>query len=144
MDLLDFFIALIDFGMVILIWMTQWVVYPGFMYFRQEDLMRWHPKYTSSIYYLVMVLMTAQVSLHVLKLFLHFDWWQAISLVLIGLAWVNTFLFAVPLHQKISRNIDLSASITGLIRTNRYRAVLWSVVWMISLVTILRNQGLFD
>ena len=56
--------TLVDFGLFILIWLTQLVIYPSFTYFREQDLTRWHRKYTRAISYIVMPLMLGQVGLH--------------------------------------------------------------------------------
>ena len=89
--------SIVDFGLVVLIWMTQLVVYPSFTYFSENDLINWHSRYTTAISLIVMPLMLAQVAIHGFALFQNFTWLGFFVAVLIGLVWVNTFFFAVPL-----------------------------------------------
>ncbi len=136
-------ITLIDFGLFILIWMTQLVVYPSFTYFKDEDLYKWHTKYTTAISIIVMPLMLGQVGLHVYDLYANFNLLRLSTLIGIGLAWVNTFFFAVPLHNKITSGKEINPSAKTLVRVNWYRTIIWSLVFFISLVLTLKNQALF-
>ena len=52
---------LADFGLLVLIWMVQLVVYPGFKYYQRERLLEWHARYTSRISYIVGPLMLGQL-----------------------------------------------------------------------------------
>lgn len=130
---------LIDFGLVVLIWMTQLVVYPSFTYFQPGDLVRWHEKYTTAVSIIVMPLMLGQLVAHSYDLSQVFTWWRAVAFILILLAWVNTFFFAVPLHNKIGANQEVIASAKRLVAVNWYRSGLWSVVSLLSLIEYLRN-----
>ncbi len=42
---------LFDFGLVVLIWIVQLVIYPGLCYYSETDLLKWHKLYTSRIAY---------------------------------------------------------------------------------------------
>ena len=132
---------LIDFGLVILIWMTQLVVYPSFTHFGKDELLGWHQKYTTAISVIVMPLMLGQVVLHGFFLYVDFDAIKLIAGVLIGLTWVNTFLFAVPLHNKISFGQEVIQSARALIKINWVRTFLWSAVFLLTLFDYLRSQG---
>jgi len=33
---------LFDFGLLVLIWLVQLVIYPSFLYYEQDNLKRWH------------------------------------------------------------------------------------------------------
>ncbi len=131
---------LIDFGLVILIWMTQLVVYPSFTHFSSQDLVRWHEKYTTAISILVMPLMIGQLVLHSYDLAVTFTWYRTIAFVLILLAWINTFFYAVPLHNRISVGSDVCRSAKNLVVINWYRTALWSLVFAIGLFEYLRRS----
>lgn len=122
---------LIDFGLVVLIWMTQLVVYPSFCYFSDSDLLLWHRRYTTSISFLVIPLMLAQLFSHGIGLWQHFSLPRLLAAILIGLIWVNTFGYAVPLHNKISAGADIASSAKRLVAVNWYRTVLWTVVFLL-------------
>ncbi len=130
---------LIDFGLVILIWMTQLVVYPGFTHFEEANLINWHQRYTTAISIIVMPLMLGQVAIHALGLFHEFNWLKLLVVFLIGLAWINTFFFAVPLHNKIGIGEEVLASARELVRINWFRTGIWSAVFLLSLVDYLRS-----
>lgn len=136
-------ITLIDFGLFILIWMTQLVVYPSFTYFSDDDLYKWHSKYTTAISIIVMPLMLGQVGLHAYDLYANFNALRLTTVVLISLAWVNTFLFAVPLHNNITAGKEINPSAKALVRVNWYRTIIWSLVFLISLAQTSKNQALF-
>lgn len=132
---------LIDFGLVILIWMTQLIVYPSFTYFQSDDLVIWHGKYTRYISIIVMPLMVGQLGFHLFGVFDQFSIERLFSLLLIAAVWINTFFFAVPLHNKIAGDIESLASAKALVRINWFRTIGWTLVFLISFVQVLRNQG---
>ena len=131
---------LVDFGLVILIWMTQLIVYPSFTYFNPDDLVRWHDKYTTAVSIIVMPLMLGQIALHSYSLYSGFSWMTFVAFAFVILTWINTFFFAVPLHNLIAANQEVSESAQGLVRVNWYRTFLWSVVFLIGLFQYLRSQ----
>lgn len=124
---------LIDFGLVILVWMTQLVVYPSFTYFSPGDLPLWHRRYTTSISFLVVPLMLAQLFTHSVGLWQHFSLPRLLTAILIGLIWINTFGYAVPLHNKISAGINVTVSARQLVAVNWYRTALWTVVFLLGI-----------
>lgn len=124
---------IIDFGLVVLIWMVQLVVYPGFAYYNEKNLQAWHEKYTLRITVIVLPLMLAQLWLHVISIWESFDWLKLVLLVMILIVWLNTFLIAVPLHRKISNNLDSRLSSLALVKINWYRTVLWSLIFVVQL-----------
>lgn len=126
-------LSLIDFGLVILVWMTQLVVYPSFTYFSPGDLLLWHRRYTTYISFLVIPLMLAQLLTHGVGLWQHFSLPRLLAAILIGLIWVNTFGYAVPLHNKISAGTDVASSAKQLVAINWYRTVLWTVVFLLGI-----------
>lgn len=136
-------LKLFDFGLVILIWMTQLIVYPSFTYYSASALVDWHAKYTTAISIIVMPLMLGQLLLHGLGLLHDFSWVRLFAAILIGLSWVNTFFFAVPLHNKISNNTDVLEAAAQLVSVNWYRTVLWTIVFLLGMLKSPKNPGLF-
>lgn len=130
---------LFDFGIVVLIWMTQLIVYPSFTQFDPSDLQRWHASYTMRISLIVMPLMFGQLGFHVYQLTQQIGLLQIIALILIVLAWANTFLYAVPLHNQIGAGVEVIESAEKLISVNAWRTGFWSVVFLIDLFLILKK-----
>ena len=54
---------LLDFGLCILIWMVQLVVYPSFLFFSFNNLFTWHKTYTKAIALIVIPLMLGQLGI---------------------------------------------------------------------------------
>lgn len=130
---------LADFGLVILIWMTQLIVYPSFTYMNSSDLLQWHPKYTQMITLIVMPLMLIQLATTAYQTYSQFNGSNSIQLVLVLIIWLSTFFQAVPLHNKIAAGLDLATVSYQLVRVNWLRTILWSVLFIISITSYLRN-----
>ncbi|MCR9251449.1 MAG: hypothetical protein NXI20_13555 [bacterium] len=125
-------ITMIDFGVFIMIWLVQLVVYPAFQYFNPSNLERWHHRYTKGITIVVMPLMISQLFLHGYILYQDKSPLEVVTLALVLAAWYITFVHAVPLHNKISMRTDIEDSIKSLIQFNLGRALIWTVVLAIT------------
>lgn len=132
---------LFDTGLLVLIWMTQLIVYPSFTQFSPDDLLRWHAPYTSRISVIVMPLMLGQLALHLIWVQKDMGIWPVIALSLIILAWVNTFFFAVPLHNQIAAGTDVMEAAQKLVSVNAWRTACWTLVFGIDLALLL-NTGM--
>lgn len=58
---IDLVRLLLDFGLVVLIWIVQLVIYPSLCYYQDKDLAKWHKIYTQRIGVIVGPLMIAQL-----------------------------------------------------------------------------------
>lgn len=125
---------LFDTGLFILIWMVQWVVYPSFLFYTEQDLKRWHLTYTRRITCIVLPLMLGQLVLTFWHAFLDASLMAYAKCVLVVLIWVITFLLAVPLHRSLDHDDNTLASRQELIRVNMYRTALWTIVFVLSIV----------
>lgn len=90
---------LIDFGLVILIWMTQLIVYPSFTQMNSDNLFDWHTSYTGRISILVMPLMIGQLGLHIYGLTQTLSSGQIAAFLFVILAWINTFFLRRTITQ---------------------------------------------
>lgn len=133
----DDFRLLLDFGFAVLIWAVQLVIYPSFLYYPKKDLITWHRSYTVRVTYIVMPLMFGQLILSIWQLIALKNLYTVLSVILIGLLWVLTFTVFVPLHRNIDRGQPESDTSLKLVRYNWIRTVLWSSVFLISLVNSL-------
>lgn len=123
-------IPLIDFGLVILIWMVQLVVYPSFKYYSASDLLKWHRAYTAGITVIVLPLMLAQLLLHAWRLYCDMSLPNAWLMLLVISTWLLTFTVFVPLHDKITANQALPITLSKLAAYNWGRTVIWSVIFV--------------
>ena len=123
-------IPLIDFGLLVLIWMIQLVVYPSFKYFSSTALLQWHRCYTARITWVVLPLMVAQVILHAWRCYADFSLNNACLLGLVISTWMTTVTIFVPLHNQITAADALPATLTKLVNYNWIRTATWSVIFL--------------
>ncbi|MFS4492419.1 hypothetical protein [Maribacter sp. 2308TA10-17] len=128
---------LFDFGLLVLIWLVQLVVYPGFQYYNAENLLKWHQKYTIGISVVVIPLMFGQLITAVLLLFELKTIFTIGSLFLISMVWAITFLQFVPLHRKIAVGEFDNTLLKKLVRRNWSRTLIWTVIFIWTFLTSL-------
>lgn len=124
----------IDFGLVILIWMVQLIVYPSFRYYSPDELAIWHPKYSNLITLIVGPLMLAQVGVVGWELLHRFSWLGVVSAGLVGLMWASTAFQAVPIHNTIASGDASAETLARLVSVNWIRTVGWTVIFGLGLL----------
>ena len=123
---------LIDFGLVVLIFLVQLCIYPAFKYFSEENLRIWHRVYTPNITYVVFPLMLGQLGFSAYYVFFDADVLHWLHFILVLLTWLSTFAFFVPLHQKINAGSFNKRNLLQLEKGNWFRLILWALVFVIS------------
>lgn len=129
-----------DFGMLVLIWLVQLVIYPGLKFYQKQDLMQWHKRYVIKVAYVVMPLMIGQLSLAIAQTFTTFTIYHLIILILIVLVWISTFFQFLPMHNRISFGESDDLILDRLIRKNWLRTVLLTLIFFGNLVVILLEK----
>lgn len=124
---------LIDFGLVVLIFLVQLCIYPAFTYYKSEDLKKWHATYTDRIALVVLPLMLGQLMLSFFQIIQTLNFFTMSYFVLVGLSWVITFLVYVPLHRKIDTLENRMYYSAKIVKLNWWRVVLWCLVFGVSL-----------
>ena len=132
---------LFDVGLLVLIWLVQLIIYPSFLFFELNNLKRWHDNYTKKITYVVLPLMTGQFIIAVIHLFNDLSIFTLGSLLIIVSLWMITILIFVPLHNKISSDLFSRSIINKLVRLNWIRTLLWSGLFVSSLLHFLTNKA---
>ena len=127
---LIFFRLLIDFGLVVLIWIIQLIVYPSFQQYTAENLIIWHKKYTRLIGYIVGPLMLAQLGISIYQITCTVTFFHSMHLLVISLIWMQTFFQFVPLHTTISKGKINEQILLSLEHKNWYRTVLWTALFL--------------
>ena len=107
---------------------VQLLVYPAFLHFSRENLLRWHTTYTHRISLLVVPLMLAQLLGGVHWACLHPGWGSGVYLGLVVVLWGITFLKFVPYHTAISRGRAAKTLLGRLVIENWIRTLLWIAV----------------
>ncbi len=131
---LDLARLLIDFGFVVLIWAVQLVIYPSFGFYTKDNLFIWHKSYTARVTIIVLPLMFSQLILSCMQLWEIQNWYTILSLVFVITLWLQTFLIFVPLHQSIDKNEPVENVCNKLVNKNWTRTVLWTFLFVISIV----------
>jgi len=126
----------VDTGLFILIWMVQLVVYPSFLYYKREHLIRWHKKYTTNISILVVPLMLSQLVLAVFEIFTNYSLLTILYFLLVICSWLITFLIFVPIHSKISTNTHTREILKKLVSYNWLRTIIWSIIMVVTFINI--------
>lgn len=126
----------VDFGLVVLIWLVQLIIYPGFAYYSPAELALWHPRYTNLITLIVGPLMLAQLGLYAWALHSRFDLLTFLGAGLVVVTWVSTAVQAIPLHNQISAGLDVAVAVTNLVRVNWVRTLAWTVLFGLDLLAL--------
>lgn len=119
-----------DFGLVILIWLVQLVIYPSFLFYSKEQLIPWHQKYTVGISFIVIPLMFGQLILAILQLINEMTIYTISSMVLIILVWTSTFIVFVPMHNKIASGDGNTKVLHQLVKQNWLRTIVWTIIFI--------------
>lgn len=125
---------LFDTAALILIWLVQLVIYPVFLQLKAAEFRVWHPIYTRRVTYVVLPVMLGQLALYAYLIFAAYSWNVLLNLLLILIAWALTFFYAVPLHAQLDGDEDHLPLSKRLIRVNGWRTLVWTLVWLVSVV----------
>ncbi|WP_271782539.1 hypothetical protein [Aquimarina algiphila] len=125
---------LLDFGLVILIWLVQLVIYSAFPYYGHKELMLWHKKYTSRITLIVIPLMIGQLVISIIEILKNTSMFNIIICLSIYSIWIVTFFFIVPIHKKINKSLYTPFILRKLIKINWLRTILWTLIFALSLM----------
>ena len=125
---------LVDAGLVVLIWMVQLIIYPSFTYYKSENLIKWHQKYTSRLAVVVVPLMLTQLALAIVAVFLAFNFTTIFTVVIVLFLWIFTILSFAPLHSKISAGNTNQNLLKLLIQRNWIRTFFWSLLLVFHLI----------
>ena len=121
--------SLVDFGMCVVLWLVQLVIYPSFLRVKTSELLSWHKAYTFRVSFVILPLMFGQLVLAILSVMKDSSIleWLAVAFVLV--CWILTFFVSVPLHRKIEQNDITKETLQRLIITNWPRTILWSLIF---------------
>ena len=124
----------VDFGMLILIWLVQLIIYPSFEFSARESFMQWHEKYTGLITLVVLPLMLAQIALAIGQVYFGDRSWETLTAVgLIVFCWLVTFALSVPAHNQLQTVGNDVETVHWLVRTNWLRTIAWTLVSLLSI-----------
>ena len=126
-NLLPYANLAISWGLFILIWLVQLIIYPGFHRIPAELFVSYHRWYVIRISAVVLPLMVAELILTI--------WWvlsdaySPISLsagFFVSIVWLSTFMFQVPIHNRLKAGRE-NILVRRLVTTNWIRTVAWTL-----------------
>ncbi len=120
---------IIDFGLVVLIWLAQTVIYPSFEHIEASDFRQWHHRYTQIIRAFVVPLMCGQAAVIAYQVAMRPHLSDILSAALVVGCWTSTFTLSMPYHAALQKNGKQLEIIEKLIRSNWIRTILWSLVF---------------
>ena len=127
---------LLDFGLCILIWMVQLIVYPSFLFFSDNNLFTWHKTYTKAIALIVTPLMLGQLGIVIYQIFLIQNAYTFTSIVLVVFLWGITLLKFAPMHQQISEGNAHVKLLKKLVKINWIRTLIWTILCAMSATSV--------
>ena len=125
-DYLSFF----NFGLLILIWLVQLVIYPSFKHWDRRSFARNHAWYTGAITWVVLPLMFGQVGMLVVHWSPDAGGIIISQCLLVAIAWLATFSMSVPLHRRLQQGWDMQ-TIDRLVISNVLRTIAWTIVFLL-------------
>jgi hypothetical protein len=139
MIIIDSFNLAVSWGLTILIWLVQLIIYPGFHRVPPEDFVLYHRWYALRISVVVMPLM-------LFELVFLLGWWLGgadgssayTATLAVGIVWLSTFGLQVPIHKRLQAG-KRDALIRRLVATNWIRTAAWSLKAVIVTLAIARN-----
>ena len=134
-DFLPYANLAVSWGLFILIWLVQIIIYPGFHKIPNEAFVAYHRWYVIRISCIVLPLMMAELALAVRWLLSNdFSPLSVLLCFLVLIIWLSTFALQVPIHNRL-KTAKKDKLIRRLVATNWIRTLAWSVrgllvVWM--------------
>ncbi len=117
----------ISWGLLLLIWLVQVIIYPGFSRIPSENFVTYHRWYAVRISVIVIPLMICELIITVAWLCSdNYSFISLISAFLVVVIWLSTFVLQVPIHNRL-RSGKNEAGIRRLVTTNWIRTIAWSI-----------------
>ena len=126
--------SLVNFGMCVVLWLVQLVIYPSFLRVKTSELLAWHKAYTFRVSFVILPLMFGQLVLTILSIMEDPSILEWLAFAFVLVCWILTFFVSVPLHRKIEQNDTTRETRQKLIMTNWPRTILWSLIFSLGLI----------
>ena len=138
-SLLYIFNIAVSWGLLLLIWLVQIIIYPGFERVPSTGFINYHRWYVKRISAVVLPLMICEVIISVGWLMLeNYSIYSVIATLLVVIIWLSTFTLQVPVHQKLQSAKD-QACIRRLVNSNWIRTIAWTFRAFIVTIAAVKN-----
>lgn len=129
-----------SWGLLVLIWLVQIIIYSGFHQVPSEDFRKYHDWYVKRITVIVLPLMIGEAAAVALWFATAASMAAGMAAVLVVVVWAATFLLQVPIHRLLRKGKQTKL-INLLVATNWIRTIAWSLKAL--MVTVLVARQLF-
>ena len=126
--------TIINFGLVVLIWLVQLIIYPSLAHISEADFISWHRRYVRTISIIVTPLMIAQMLLAAEMLNRDRNLPHMLIVLCIAIIWIASFALSVPCHKALQQHGKNQTVIHRLVGTNWIRTMLWSAIFLLGLL----------
>jgi hypothetical protein len=131
----------VSWGLLLIIWLVQVIIYPGLFRVSSKEFVSYHFWYAFRITAIVLPLMISEVIITVGWLILEpATVYSAAAAVLVFFIWLSTFTLQVPIHKQLQSGKDKKL-IRRLVNTNWIRTFAWSMKAVA--VTFAASKGLW-
>jgi len=117
----------VSWGLLILIWLVQTIIYPGFDRISAGDFAGYHRWYVKRISAVVTPLMIGEAIISIAWLSsVNDSLLPSVSVFMVVIVWLSTLVLQVPIHNHLKSGKD-PAAIRQLVATNWIRTIAWSI-----------------
>ncbi len=124
---------LASFGLVVLIWLVQIIIYPAFAEISPDRFVPWHAGYTRVVTWIVAPLMLVQAALLAWLAVVRPSRFVLITAAMVAVAWIATFALAVPAHDTLQASGLDRAVVARLVAGNWIRTIAWTLAFLLLL-----------
>jgi len=117
----------VSWGLLILIWLVQTIIYPVFDRIPAGDFAGYHRWYVKRISAVVTPLMIGEAIISIAWLSsVNDSLLPSVSVFMVVIVWLSTLVLQVPIHNHLKSGKD-PAAIRQLVATNWIRTIAWSI-----------------
>ena len=130
--MIEYLRLIIDSCLFVLIVIVQIIVYPSFIYYERDNLLKWHKIYTKKIAVVVVPLMLSQLIVSLIQVYLVATITSITYVLLVFFLWIITLLKFAPMHTEISKGNFNSEFLNKLRYLNWMRTIAWLILLVLS------------
>jgi hypothetical protein len=123
--------TLINFGIFVILWLVQIIIYPSFLRMEGEHLLEWHQTYVYRFTWIIAPMILLQLMASVAAVLVTGTVLNWLLLGLVLLCCLLSFGVSVPLHRKIDQGDPTQVLRRQLILTNWPRTILWTAIFVL-------------
>ena len=123
----------LDFGLFLVLWLVQLIIYPNFYYIAETTFISWHFTYVKRIMLFVLPLMAGQLTMHAALFYAAPSFMEALVLLLILIAWTVSLFWSAPCHKQLHEQGRSEKIIRSLLLSNLFRTICWTAVFLLTL-----------